>query len=67
MKQKQSASGIERVWPTATAPDTGMIDADAPHPLTPEQQARFNKASEHPYECRCDLCKEWWANVPPEE
>lgn len=34
--------------------------------LTPEQQAKFNEASEHPYECRCDVCKLWWANVPPE-
>ena len=36
-------------------------------PLTPEEQAKFDEASEHPYECRCDLCKLWWANVPPEE
>lgn len=36
-------------------------------PLTPEDQAKFDQASEHPYECKCDLCKLWWANVPPED
>lgn len=28
---------------------------------------RFDEASNHPYECRCELCKEWWAQVPPED
>lgn len=29
--------------------------------------SRFDEASNHPYECKCELCKEWWASVPPEE
>ena len=36
-------------------------------PLTPKDQATFDEASEHPYECRCEACKLWWANVPPED
>lgn len=32
-----------------------------------DQLQRFDEASNHPYECRCELCKEWWAQVPPEE
>jgi hypothetical protein len=35
--------------------------------MTPEQLKRFDEASSHPYECKCDICKEWWAAVPPEE
>lgn len=35
--------------------------------MTPEQLKRFDEASEHPYECRCKLCKEWWKAVPPED
>ena len=27
----------------------------------------FDKASNHPYECKCELCKQWWAEVPAEE
>jgi hypothetical protein len=34
--------------------------------LTDEQLARFDAASNHPYECRCPLCLEWWSLVPPE-
>jgi hypothetical protein len=34
--------------------------------LTPEQLARFDEASNHPYECRCDLCREWWELMGPE-
>lgn len=34
--------------------------------LTDEQLARFEAASNHPYECRCPLCVEWWSLVPPE-
>ena len=34
---------------------------------TPEQLARLDEASSHPYECKCDLCKEWWDSMPPEE
>ena len=36
-------------------------------PLTPEQLKRFDEASNHPYECKCELCKEWWSLVPPED
>ena len=35
--------------------------------MTPEALKRFDEASNHPYECRCELCKEWWAQVPPED
>ena len=36
-------------------------------PMTPEQLKRFDEASNHPYECECEICKEWWSLVPPEE
>ena len=29
--------------------------------------AKFDEASEHPYECRCTLCREWWNSVPDED
>lgn len=35
--------------------------------MTPEELARFDAASAHPYECRCAICLEWWAQVPPED
>lgn len=35
--------------------------------MTDEEIKRFDEASNHPYECRCELCKEWWAQVPPED
>lgn len=35
--------------------------------MTLEQLARFDEASNHPYECQCEICKEWWAQVPEEE
>lgn len=35
--------------------------------VTPDKLARFDAASNHPYECRCELCKEWWSMVPEEE
>lgn len=34
--------------------------------LTPEQLARFDEASNHPYECKCEICKEWWKLMGPE-
>ena len=40
---------------------------DREQPMTPEQLARFDAASNHPYECGCELCKEWWAQMPPED
>jgi hypothetical protein len=35
--------------------------------MTPEELKRFDEASNHPYECKCELCKEWWKQVPPED
>lgn len=31
-----------------------------------EALRRFDLASNHPYECKCKLCKEWWEAVGPE-
>lgn len=39
-------------------------DAAGPAPLTLDE---FDAASNHPYSCRCDLCKRWWAEVGPED
>lgn len=27
----------------------------------------LNEGSDHPYDCRCDTCKQWWMNVGPDE
>lgn len=35
--------------------------------LAAEKLKRFDEASNHPYECRCEICKEWWTLVPPED
>ena len=35
--------------------------------MTPEQLKRFDEARNHPYECGCEICKEWWAHVGPED
>lgn len=35
--------------------------------MTADELARFDEASNHPYECRCEKCGEWWAQVPPED
>lgn len=35
--------------------------------MTPQELSEFDEASSHPYECKCDLCKKWWASVPPED
>lgn len=35
--------------------------------MTEQELKEFDIASEHPYECNCDLCKKWWSNVPKEE
>jgi hypothetical protein len=35
--------------------------------VTPEEQKKFDEASNHPYECRCEICQFWWDNVPPED
>jgi len=26
----------------------------------------FDTATSHPYECECNLCKQWWEEVGPE-
>lgn len=31
-----------------------------------EERKRFDIASSHPYECRCELCAEWWLTMGPE-
>lgn len=36
-------------------------------PSLDERLRRFDEASNHPYECRCELCIEWWSFVPPED
>ena len=36
---------------------------DAPRKMVPREPmpiAEFDKATEHPYECRCKLCLRWW-------
>lgn len=35
--------------------------------MTPEELRRFDEASNHPYECGCELCKDWWTQAPPED
>jgi hypothetical protein len=35
--------------------------------MTPEELKRFDEASNHPYECKCAICKEWWSLVPLED
>ena len=35
--------------------------------MTPDELKRFDQASNHTYECKCALCKEWWEQVPPED
>lgn len=37
-----------------------------PKPMTQDEQARIDEASEHPYECRCKICLAWWKAVGPE-
>ena len=34
--------------------------------MTPEEIERFDRASNHPYNCRCNICQEWWDIVGPE-
>jgi DnaJ-class molecular chaperone len=29
----------------------------------PVDLKRFDEATKHPYECRCDLCIEWWEDI----
>lgn len=33
----------------------------------PEEQAtRFREASNHPHECQCMMCQEWWQLMGPQ-
>ena len=32
--------------------------------MDPETLRRFDEASSHPFNCDCELCKEWWELVP---
>ena len=32
-----------------------------------EKFSRFEAATEHPYECKCDICIEWWEEMGDEE
>ena len=32
-----------------------------------EELKRFDEATEHPYECLCELCVEFWAAMPDED
>lgn len=34
--------------------------------MTEAEQARFDEATNHPYECKCAICKEWWTLMGPE-
>ena len=34
--------------------------------MEPEQLSNFKEASNHPYECTCKICKEWWELMGPE-
>lgn len=34
--------------------------------MTEQELAEFDEASNHPYECQCELCKKWWEKVGPE-
>ncbi len=27
----------------------------------------FDEASNHPYECRCKICEQWWKEMPEEQ
>lgn len=33
----------------------------------PDTLAKILTASDHDFYCRCNLCKEWWRSVGPEE
>jgi hypothetical protein len=35
--------------------------------MTPEDLCRFDEATNHPYECRCALCQDWWDQMGPED
>jgi hypothetical protein len=34
--------------------------------MNDQELLQFMQASEHPYECRCKICYQWWDNVGPE-
>jgi hypothetical protein len=36
-------------------------------PLDNMTVEEFDEASNHRYECACELCQRWWAEVGPED
>lgn len=34
--------------------------------LPADELANFDAASNHPYECKCKLCRDWWKACGPE-
>ena len=32
-----------------------------------EERAMLDAGSAHAYDCHCDVCKEWWRSVGPDE
>ena len=35
--------------------------------LLQDKQGRLDDASNHPYECTCEICQEWWQELGPEQ
>jgi hypothetical protein len=40
-----------------------ILDSD----MTAEELKQFDEASNHPYECACDICKKWWELMGDED
>lgn len=34
--------------------------------IEPDERDILLAGSEHPYNCRCDTCKEWWKSMGPD-
>jgi len=34
--------------------------------MNDQELLQFMQASEHPYDCRCKICYQWWDSVGPE-
>lgn len=35
--------------------------------MTEEELEEFDEATEHHYDCRCEICKKWWESMGEEE
>jgi hypothetical protein len=35
--------------------------------MTEQELVEFDEATNHPYECACNLCKKWWELMGPED